>query len=77
MFVWGVCTDEPKGLIRGRIAGADAAVSTNLFFLDAHCKPRKNWEYPLLQHLKTNYRRVACPVIFVSINILIYKYINT
>lgn len=56
--------NEPQGLIRGRIAGADAALSDNLFFLDAHCKPKVGWEYPLLQHLKTNYRRVACPVIY-------------
>lgn len=56
--------DEPQGLIRGRIAGADSALSDNLFFLDAHCKPQVGWEYPLLQHLKTNYRRVACPVIY-------------
>ena len=59
--------DEPQGLIRGRIAGADSALSDNLFFLDAHCKPQVGWEYPLLQHLKTNYRRVACPVIYVSL----------
>ncbi|KAL8432077.1 hypothetical protein ACSSS7_004880 [Eimeria intestinalis] len=44
--------------------GADSALSDNLFFLDAHCKPQAGWEYPLLQHLKTNYRRVACPVIY-------------
>lgn len=56
--------DEPQGLIRGRITGADSALSDNLFFLDAHCKPQAGWEYPLLQHLKTNYRRVACPVIY-------------
>ncbi|KAL8438719.1 hypothetical protein Efla_001267 [Eimeria flavescens] len=56
--------DQPQGLIRGRIAGASSALSDNLFFLDAHCKPQKGWEYPLLQHLKTNYRRVACPVIY-------------
>ncbi|KAL8273925.1 hypothetical protein Esti_002248 [Eimeria stiedai] len=56
--------DKPQGLIRGRIAGADSALSDNLFFLDAHCKPQAGWEYPLLQHLKTNYRRVACPVIY-------------
>ncbi|XP_022587310.2 polypeptide N-acetylgalactosaminyltransferase 2 [Cyclospora cayetanensis] len=56
--------DKPQGLIRARISGADSALSDNLFFLDAHCKPRAGWEYPLLQHLKTNYRRVACPVIY-------------
>eukprot|EP00922_Rhytidocystis_sp_ex-Travisia-forbesii_P029897 GHVS01043852.1.p1 GENE.GHVS01043852.1~~GHVS01043852.1.p1 ORF type:complete len:636 (+),score=65.96 GHVS01043852.1:230-1909(+) len=55
--------DSPEGLIRARIAGADMATSTNIFFLDGHCRPKPGWVEPLIRHLKSNYKRIACPVI--------------
>nr|PIM05135.1 putative polypeptide n-acetylgalactosaminyltransferase 12 [Toxoplasma gondii COUG] len=56
--------DSPQGLIRGRVAGAAIATSDNFFFLDGHCRPKVGWAEPLLAHLKTNYRRIACPKIY-------------
>eukprot|EP00921_Rhytidocystis_pertsovi_P012470 GHVQ01020277.1.p1 GENE.GHVQ01020277.1~~GHVQ01020277.1.p1 ORF type:complete len:823 (+),score=115.54 GHVQ01020277.1:338-2470(+) len=55
--------ETKEGLIRARIAGADLASSANIFFLDGHCRPKPGWVEPLIRHLKTNYKRVACPVI--------------
>lgn len=55
--------DDKQGLIRARIRGADLSTSTNIFFLDGHCRPKAGWLAPLIRHLKTNYKRIACPVI--------------
>eukprot|EP00922_Rhytidocystis_sp_ex-Travisia-forbesii_P021634 GHVS01031676.1.p1 GENE.GHVS01031676.1~~GHVS01031676.1.p1 ORF type:complete len:700 (-),score=123.67 GHVS01031676.1:155-2254(-) len=55
--------DKKEGLIRARIAGADLAASSNIFFLDGHCRPKPGWVEPLIRHLKSNYKRIACPVI--------------
>lgn len=55
--------DTKEGLIRARIYGADRSTGSNIFFLDGHCKPKPGWLEPLLKHLKSNYKRIACPVI--------------
>eukprot|EP00922_Rhytidocystis_sp_ex-Travisia-forbesii_P051032 GHVS01075785.1.p1 GENE.GHVS01075785.1~~GHVS01075785.1.p1 ORF type:complete len:715 (-),score=59.51 GHVS01075785.1:1244-3388(-) len=55
--------ETKEGLIRARIAGADLASSSNIFFLDGHCRPKPGWVEPLIRHLKSNYKRIACPVI--------------
>lgn len=52
-----------EGLIRARIYGADHSTAANIFFLDGHCRPKPGWLKPLLQHLKSNYKRIAAPVI--------------
>ncbi|KAH0477648.1 MAG: uncharacterized protein KVP18_000415 [Porospora cf. gigantea A] len=56
--------DEPNGLIRARILGADVALAPNIFFMDGHCRPYEGWLPPLLKHLKLNYKRIACPAIY-------------
>lgn len=52
-----------EGLIRARIAGANVAQGRNLFFLDGHCRVKVGWERGLLQELRKNYKRIACPII--------------
>ena len=50
-----------QGLIRARLAGAYAAKSDVLVFLDAHVEVNKDWLQPLLLRIKQNPKIVAVP----------------
>lgn len=51
------------GLIRGRIAGADAATGQVLVFLDAHCEVNDQWLEYILARIGEDRTRVICPMI--------------
>jgi len=55
--------EERLGLMGARMAGADAATSDNLIFLDSHIEPADGYIEPLLQYLSEDYRHVAVPII--------------
>mmetsp|Transcript_38449 Transcript_38449/g.109914 ORF Transcript_38449/g.109914 Transcript_38449/m.109914 type:complete len:669 (-) Transcript_38449:76-2082(-) len=55
--------DERQGLIRARIAGADAASAPYILFLDGHCRPIPGWLPPLIRNLKENYKRIVVPIV--------------
>lgn len=52
-----------SGLIWARLAGARAASSDVLLFLDSHTEPNINFLPPLLQPIARNYRVCVCPFI--------------
>ncbi|XP_075212593.1 polypeptide N-Acetylgalactosaminyltransferase 1 [Lycorma delicatula] len=54
-----------QGLIRARLAGAEAASGDVLVFLDAHCEAGINWLEPLLKRIHEDKRNVAIPIIDV------------
>lgn len=51
------------GLIRARLAGADAATGEVLVFLDAHCEANDNWLEYILARIGEDRTRVICPMI--------------
>jgi len=52
---------ERSGLMKARIAGADAASTKILIFLDSHIECNVGWLEPLLAHVHENYRNVGVP----------------
>ncbi|BFZ02126.1 hypothetical protein BsWGS_05164 [Bradybaena similaris] len=58
-----VRTPERSGLIRARIAGAEAATGDVLIFLDSHCEANIGWIEPLLSRIKEDRTTVVCPEI--------------
>ncbi|VDD93151.1 unnamed protein product [Enterobius vermicularis] len=51
------------GLIRAKIAGAEAAKGDVVVFLDSHCEANEGWLEPLLARIKEERTAVLCPVI--------------
>jgi polypeptide N-acetylgalactosaminyltransferase len=58
-----VRSKERLGLIRARLAGADAASGDVLIFLDAHCEVNIVWAEPILDRIATDRTIVICPMI--------------
>ena len=53
---------EPRGLLRSKQRGADAAKGDAIVFLDCHVRPMEHWTEGLLEHLNADWRRVAVPL---------------
>lgn len=58
-----VRTEERSGLIRARVAGAQASKGDVLIFLDAHCEASPGWLQPLLARIKEDPKAALCPEI--------------
>ncbi|CAE7657624.1 GALNT2 [Symbiodinium sp. CCMP2456] len=53
---------DPRGLLRSKQRGADAAKGDAIVFLDCHVRPMEHWTEGLLEHLNADWRRVAVPL---------------
>ncbi len=56
---------ERSGLIRGRTAGAIAAVGDTVTFLDSHVEAMVGWAEPLLARIAEDRTNVVYPVVDV------------
>lgn len=58
---------EHQGLIRAKIQGGNFATGDYIFFLDAHCRPRKKYMEEMLTVIeKGTYKRIVCPTVGVT-----------
>lgn len=55
--------ESHTGLINAKSAGANVATGDVVVFLDCHVRPAANWHQPILEKIRTNYRRVVVPSI--------------
>ena len=55
--------EHHTGLINAKAAGANVATGDIIVFLDCHVKPADNWHAPIVDKIRTNYRRVVVPSI--------------
>jgi glycosyltransferase involved in cell wall biosynthesis len=55
--------EHHTGLINAKAAGANIATGDIVVFLDCHVKPAPGWEHPIVEKIRTNYRRVVVPSI--------------
>ena len=62
-----------RGLIYSRILGADYSVGTHLVFMDAHCKPERDWDVPLLEAFRQYGDRVIVSPAIPALNASIWK----
>jgi polypeptide N-acetylgalactosaminyltransferase len=60
-----VRNSKREGLIRTRMAGADAAKHEILIFFDSHVECNVNWLPPLIEPIVQNYTTAVCPFIDV------------
>ncbi|XP_039290092.1 polypeptide N-acetylgalactosaminyltransferase 1 isoform X2 [Nilaparvata lugens] len=66
-----------RGLIKARLAGAQAATADVLVFLDAHCEAGIHWLEPLVQRIKEGKNNVVVPIIdVIDDKTLEYQYNN-
>ena len=55
--------ESHTGLINAKSAGADVATGDIVVFLDCHVKPAPQWAEPIVELIRTNYKRVVVPSI--------------
>ena len=66
--------EEPQGLTRAKIRGADFATGSHILFLDAHCKVGPNWaEWLLGRSAQVSYKDIIIPQI-VPVNPKTFKF---
>eukprot|EP00112_Aurelia_sp_Birch-Aquarium-sp1_P026638 Seg959.3 transcript_id=Seg959.3/GoldUCD/mRNA.D3Y31 product="Polypeptide N-acetylgalactosaminyltransferase 2" protein_id=Seg959.3/GoldUCD/D3Y31 len=66
--------ERREGLVRSRVRGADAAMSSMLVFLDSHCEVNVQWMEPLLERVVQNPKVIASPIIdVISMDDFSYK----
>jgi glycosyltransferase involved in cell wall biosynthesis len=51
------------GLINAKAAGGNIATGDLVVFLDCHVKPAPGWEKPIIEMIRSNYRRIVVPSI--------------
>lgn len=56
-------TSKREGLIRARLFGVEKAKGDVLLFLDSHIEANVGWLEPLMIHLESNNKSIACPMI--------------
>lgn len=55
--------EHHTGLINAKAAGAEIATGDIIVFLDCHVKPAAEWWNPIIEKIRTNYRRIVVPSI--------------
>ena len=55
--------ESHTGLINAKSAGADVATGDIIVFLDCHVKPAVKWAEPIIELIRSNYKRVVVPSI--------------
>jgi len=55
--------ESHTGLINAKSAGANVATGDVIVFLDCHVKPDKAWATPIVEKIRSNYKRVVVPSI--------------
>ncbi|KAF4657674.1 hypothetical protein FOL47_008329 [Perkinsus chesapeaki] len=55
--------DHFTGLINAKSKGAAAATGDIIIFLDCHVKPAEGWDKPIVDFIRSNYKRVVVPSI--------------
>lgn len=55
--------ESHTGLINAKSAGANVATGDVIVFLDCHVKPDAGWARPIVEKIRSNYKRVVVPSI--------------